>query len=158
APASPAGNASYAAVQGSGVVSGSVIVVPWNAIDNGSALDWSSFDGANGSLTKYASAFPAARFSVLFEPVTDVIKNSFTPADVLASAGQQICFCDNVYPGDQPSGVNHCYANGKIDGTNANVTGLPVPFTGTFASRWQGFISLAIAHLNAASYVANISY
>jgi len=152
----PALDATYSAVAASGVLTGPVIMVSWNAIDNGKTLDFSSLDGPSSPLQTYLTQYPTEKVSIAFAPASDVLNNSATPADVLASAGQQICFCSG-YNGDTTT-VNGCFANGKWDGTTEDFTGLPVPFTGTFAARWQGFIGQVIAHLNAASYRASILY
>jgi hypothetical protein len=155
----PSADSHYAAIAGSGVLTGPVIIVMWGDIDNadGGTLDWSSFDGTSSVLQNLLSSYPNEKVSIVFEPASDVMTNSKTPNDVLNSSGQQICFCDG-YAGDVAVANYGCYPNGKVNGTTADFTGLPVPFTGTFAARWQGFIGQAIARLNAASYRSSILY
>jgi hypothetical protein len=155
--ASPVTDSHYATVAASGVLTGPVIIVMWSDIDNAGTLDWTSFDGASSTLQKVLSSYPNEKFSIVFEPASDVNSNSKTPTDVLNSAGQQICFCDG-YAGDVAMANYGCYPNGKVNGTTADFTGLPVPFTGTFAARWQNFIGKAIARLNAATYRSSILY
>jgi hypothetical protein len=158
APVAPAQDAHYAAIAVSGTVTGPVIEVLWNSIDTAGKLDWAALDGTSSAIYRYMAAYPTEQFSILFDPVTDNTQNSATPLDVLTSAGQQICFCKDGYPGDTAGNTNGCFLNGTIDGTTQDLTGLPVPFTGSFAARWQGFIGAAIARLNAASYRPQILY
>ena len=148
----------YAQVSASGVLTGPVFVVPWSSVDHdGGALDWSSVDGPSSVLASYVAKYPTQKISVLFEPASDVNTNTATPADVLQSPGQQICFC-STYAGDYPdSSPPTCVPNGKWNGV-PDYTGLPVPYTGTFAARWQGFIAQAITHLNASAYRSSILY
>lgn len=153
----PAPDTAYGMVASSGVLTGPVIVVRWNTVDDGGTPDFTALDGPSSPLQAYLAQYPSEKVSILFEPASDIFSNVATPLDVLESAGQQICFCDQ-YGGDYPdSSPPVCAPNGKWNGT-PDYTGLPVPFTGTFAARWQGFIAQAIAHLNAASYHASILY
>lgn len=148
----PAPGANFTSLWNTGVVNGVVLVFGWNTIESNDGLhtmNWTTFDTTIGN---YTSAFPGIKIAVLFAPAKDISPNTFTPTYIMTGAAYDTCACPS-YAGSGATATG-C-AKGNV---NNDTTIIPSPFNATFKTNWNNFISLAFAHLRAASYSTSIGY
>jgi hypothetical protein len=147
----------------------------WNQIESNTTPGSYSWTACDSQATAILAAYPSALIEIVLAPASDVSPNVDTPDYVLNTTGQYTAFCASSQYGGQSQCVGGsnmsrvCTTNANCPGStcaappasgvvnaSTNHSGIPVMWNAEAETRWNAFITAALAHFPYASYHANL--